>query len=264
MTMLHYEVRDGNGPYLMLLHGMLSSKAQWLLNVAVLAEFCRPVLVELWGHGRSPSPGDAAAYHPDAYVGAFEAIREALGCERWFICGQSFGASLTLRYALIHPERVIAQAFTNSSSALADAETVAMYRENSENRAQGVERGGHEYIAEMPIFPAKARRLPDEVRDALVEDAALLNPAGLAMTFRHSSPFVSLRPRIHENTVPSLLVCGERERRFDGNRQYAQAHMPALTYVGAKEAGHAVNIEAAEVFNGALAAHLARHAGAAD
>ena len=38
--------------------------------------------------------------------------------------------------------------------------------------------------------------------------------------------------------------------------------MPELTYVGAQDAGHAVNIEAAEVFNTAVAAHLARHAGA--
>lgn len=261
MTMLHYEVRDGDGPYLMMLHGMLSSKAQWLLNLEALSEFCRPVLVELLAHGRSASPEDAAHYHPDAYVRAFEAIREALGAERWFICGQSFGASLTLRYALAHPERVIAQVFTNSSSALADTETVAMYRENSENRAQGVEQGGHEFIAEMPIFPAKARRLPDEARDALVADAALLNPAGLAMTFRHSSPFVSVREQIHQNIVPTLLVCGERERRFDSNRAHAVAHMPALTYVGAEDAGHAVNIEAAKVFNDALAAWIERHGG---
>lgn len=259
MTMLHYEVRDGDGPYLMMLHGMLSSKAQWLLNVEALSEFCRPVLVELLAHGRSASPAEAEHYHPDAYVRAFEAIREGVGCERWYICGQSFGASLTLRYALAHPERVIAQVFTNSSSALADAETVAMYRENSESRAKGVEEGGHEYLADMPIFPAKARRLPEEARDALVEDASLLNPAGLAMTFRHSSPYVSLRGRIHENTVPTLLVCGERERRFDANREHAVAHMPELTYVGAEGAGHAVNIEAAEVFNQALADWIARH-----
>lgn len=261
MTMLHYEVRDGDGPYLMLLHGLLSSRAQWLLNVSALSEFCRPVLVELLAHGRSASPEDAAAYHPDAYVRAFEAIRESLGCERWFICGQSFGAGLTMQYALSHPERVLAQVFTNSRSALTDAETLAQYRGNAEIRAQGVEQGGLDFIAEMPIFPGRARRLPDEARAALVADAGLLNPAGLAMTFRHSSPFLSVYERIHENTVPTLLVCGERERAFASHRAYAVEHMPELTYVGAEEAGHAVNIEAAEIFNQAVAALLERHRG---
>jgi 2-succinyl-6-hydroxy-2,4-cyclohexadiene-1-carboxylate synthase len=254
----HYEVLDGNGPYLMLLHGMLSSKAQWLLNVGALSAHCRPVLVELLGHGRSPSPEDITAYHPDSYVRAFEAIREKLGAERWFVCGQSFGASLTLRYALEHPDRVIAQVFTNSSSALADADTVALYRENAEARASGVEEGGHDFIAEMPIHPSRARRLPAEARDALVRDADLLNPLGLARTFRHSSPFVSVRQRIDGNTVPTLLVVGERERRFDNNRQHAESHMPHLSVVGA-DAGHAVNIEAADVFNDAVADFFARH-----
>ena len=259
--MLHYEVHGEQGPYLLLLHGMLSSKAQWLLNVTALTRVCRPVLVELLAHGRSSSPEEPAPYHPDAYVRAFEVIRKSLGAERWFVCGQSFGACLTLRYALAHPERVMAQVFTNSNSALADAETVNTYRENAKTRAQGVLERGHAFIAEMPIFPARGRYLPAEARDALVADAALLNPKGLAMTFHHSSPHVSLYDRIHENSVPTLLVCGERERRFAAGRARAVAAMPHLTYLGAEGAGHAVNIEAAERFNTAVTEWIARHGG---
>ena len=44
------------------------------------------------------------------------------------VCGQSLGATLTLRYALDHPERVLAQVFTNSTSALADSDWVAGVR----------------------------------------------------------------------------------------------------------------------------------------
>ena len=62
----HYEVHPGRGPHLLLVHGMLSSRAQWLPNLAALAAVCRPVTLELWGHGRSPAPADPAAYHPDA------------------------------------------------------------------------------------------------------------------------------------------------------------------------------------------------------
>ncbi|MDP6343309.1 MAG: alpha/beta fold hydrolase [Alphaproteobacteria bacterium] len=259
----HYEVHDGDGPYLLLLHGMLSSRAQWMLNVAALTEFCRPVVMELFAHGRSPSPEDPQAYHPDSYLRTFERIRRELGVERWFVCGQSFGAGLTLRYALEHPERVVAQIFTNSSSALADAEMVAAYRDNSENRARAMEQGGHDFIAELPIHPARARRLPVEVRDALVRDTELLDPAGLARAFRHSSPHLSVRERIGENVVPTLLVCGEREERFAGSRQFAEANMPELTVVGA-DAGHAVNIEAADVFNQAVADLIQRHGGAVE
>ena len=227
-------------------------------NLAALSKVCRPVVMELLAHGRSPSPEDAAAYHPDSYVRAFEQIRTELGVDRWFVCGQSFGASLTLRYALEHPTRIAAQAFTNSNSALADAETVRQYRENSESRARGVEQGGHDFIAEMPIHPSRARRLPEPVRDALVRDTELLNPRGLALTFRHSSPFVSVRDRVGENTVPTVLVCGERETRFTASREFAEAAMPGLTVVAA-DAGHAVNIQAADVFNDAIVGLIQQH-----
>ena len=86
----YYEVHDeGNGPFLMLVHGFLSSRAQWRPNLAGLTRFCRPVLIELLGHGRSPAPADSQAYTVDSYLAAFEDIRRQVGAERWLVCGQS-------------------------------------------------------------------------------------------------------------------------------------------------------------------------------
>ena len=134
---LHYDVHEGDGPFLLLVHGILSSRAQWQPNLPALARVTRPVVVELWGHGRSPTPEDASVYHPDAYVAAFDALRERLGASRWLVCGQSLGATLTLRYALDHPERVLTQVFTNSTSALADAEWVEGIRTEGSRQADG-------------------------------------------------------------------------------------------------------------------------------
>ncbi|MBL6951112.1 MAG: alpha/beta fold hydrolase [Alphaproteobacteria bacterium] len=257
---LHYEALEGNGPYILMLHGMLSSRAQWSLNIPALQKVARPVLVELLAHGRSAAPEEAEHYHPEAYVRSFEAIREKLGIERWFICGQSFGASLTLRYALRHPERIMAQVFTNSSSALASEETLVTYRKTSEARAQAMEQGGHDGIRELPIYPGKARRLPEAARLALVKDAELLQPRGLAQSFRHSSPFLSVREEIANTSVPTLLVCGAAEKRFQSNYEYAVANIPGLKVVEA-DAGHAVNIEAADIFNDAVTAWIQQHGG---
>ena len=88
---LHYEVHDGAGPYLLLVHGFLSSRAQWVLNLDALSDVARPVVVEMYGHGRSPSPDDPAIYAPKNYVAEFERIRGELGVERWLVCGQSLG-----------------------------------------------------------------------------------------------------------------------------------------------------------------------------
>ena len=37
MEKFYYEVHEGNGPYLLMIHGMLSSRAQWTRNLAALS-----------------------------------------------------------------------------------------------------------------------------------------------------------------------------------------------------------------------------------
>ena len=254
---LHCDVHEGDGPFLLLVHGILSSRAQWEPNLLALSRVTRPVVVELWGHGRSPAPADPGAYHPNAYVAAFETLRKRLGASRWLVCGQSLGATLTLRYALDHPERLLAQVFTNSTSALADAEWVAGIRAGGAEQADAIERGGRAMLEKVPLHPLRARRLPPEVQEALVSDAKLLDPRGLADTIRYTVPESTLRERVTENRVPTLLVCGERDRRFEAQRRFAERHLPHLEVV-AVDAGHAVNIEAADAFDAAVIDFLER------
>ncbi|HJM50340.1 MAG TPA: alpha/beta hydrolase [Alphaproteobacteria bacterium] len=248
---LYHEVHGSTGPYLLLVHGMLSSRSQWRLNLAALAEFCRPVVVELWGHGRSPAPEADESYHPDGYVAAFEALRRDLGVERWWICGQSFGAALTLRYALDHPDRIAGQIFTNSSSALADADTVAQRMASIEEWIPAMASDDWS-LQRLPIHPVHAKRLPPAVQQEMLADCELHDTASVVRTFRFTQPHLSVRQRIVDNQVPVLLVCGEREERFAPFRAHAEAFLPHLQ-VAPAEAGHAVNIEAAEHFNQAVA-----------
>ncbi len=256
---LHVEIHEGDGPPVLLVHGMLASRANWLLNLEALSTVARPVVVELLGHGRSPAPGDASAYHPRAYVEQFEAIRAGLGADRWFVCGHSLGAALTLRYVLDHPERVIAHVFMNSNSALADDQWRARVEPFLASDADRLERDGAAAIAAHPLNPGRGRRLPADVRDALAADCAQHSPAGIAMTMRHTVPASPVRARAAGNARPALLVVGEREEAFAPARAFAEATMPHLSVVGAPGAGHAVNIEGAAVFNEAVVDFLGRH-----
>ncbi len=242
---LHVDVHDGVGEHLLLVHGFLSSRAHWLPNLARLAEVCRPVTIELWGHGRSPSPIGPEWYDPSAYPAAFERVREAIGCERWFVCGQSLGAAFTLRYVLDCPERVLGHIFTNSAASIAVEEKLDPRR--MEAMADAFEKGGTEAIRAQRMFPGNLPGLPDDLRDALYADAALHDPAGIARMLRYGSD-TSSRSRIEENTVPTLLVVGEREKGFTAPRQWLEEHMPHLQVVPA-DAGHGVNLEAPGTFN---------------
>ena len=248
---LYYETHGTQGPYVLLVHGFLSSRSQWLPNLPALTGFCRPVVIELFGHGRSPTPDDPTLYTPQHYVDEFEGIRAALGCERWFVCGQSLGAALTLRYAFDHPDRVLAHVFTNSNSALAERDWGDLVRPAMEAQARGLEAQGRAALAQHPFNPARARHLPPAVKDALVADYNLHDVQGIAYTGLYTIPDSSVRERVGENDAAALLVVGEREERFTSHRRFAEENMPGLQVTGL-DAGHAVNLQAADEFNGAL------------
>lgn len=249
--LLHREIHGSRGPYLLLVHGILSSRAQWRPNLDALCSVARPVVVELLGHGRSASPEAPDLYSPDRYVREFERIRKDLGAERWFVCGTSLGAALTLRYALEHPRRVVAHAFTNTNSALADANWVASTRAAMQQFATAVETEGRTALERMPVHPRHARRLTAELKQALVSDAQLHSPLGVARSALVTVVESSLRERIAATRVPTLMLQGTRERRFAEAAEYARTTLPNLESIGI-DAGHAVNLEAPEEFNAAL------------
>lgn len=255
MPQLHYAVHGERGPFLLLVHGLLSSRAQWLANLSALTSFCRPVVVELFGHGRSPAPEDPALYAPENYVREFEAIRRELGAERWFICGHSLGAALTLRYALDHPDGVIAQVFTNSMSALAGADWSARVLPIMQAQATRIEGDGRKALEVHPLNPSNSKRLPEQVRAALAADYKLHDPHGVALTGVFTVPTSSVRDRVAATVVPTLMVVGEREKAFQGQALYAELTIPGIEVVRL-DAGHAVNAEAAGPFNQAVTRFL--------
>jgi 2-succinyl-6-hydroxy-2,4-cyclohexadiene-1-carboxylate synthase len=253
----YVEIHPGNGPYLLLVHGILSSRAQWMQNLEALSKITRPVVVELWGHGRSPAPEAPEPYKPEGYVKAFEQIRSRLGVSEWLLCGQSLGAALTLKYAFDHPERIRSQVITNTTSGFREIKNRDKAVKDAAFIAQMILEGGPEGLKKIPVHPGNARSLPEEVKKALVEDSAALSVLGVANAIRYTSA-LSMRDEIHRNQVPTLLVCGKREKRFKSLRDFAAAHMPLLEITDL-DAGHAVNIDAAEEFNQVVTAFFLKH-----
>jgi pimeloyl-ACP methyl ester carboxylesterase len=255
--MMHVEIHgDGRAPHVLFVHGICSSRAQWRPNLAALAEVATPVVVELLGHGRSGAPSDADAYTVGAYIGRFEQLRGELGIERWAVCGQSFGAGLTMNYALAHPGAVAAQVFTNSNSALRET-APPLAPEQLAARVAGIEARGRAAIEAMPFYPKRTGRLAPEVEDELVSDAALISLAGMARSMTYTIADLSVRDRLGEIATPTLLVNGRREKGFQTVRDLAARQIAGLEVVDL-EGGHPVNLDCANGFNAAVADFLAR------
>jgi 2-succinyl-6-hydroxy-2,4-cyclohexadiene-1-carboxylate synthase len=256
---LAFKVHPGNGPHLLLVHGFLSSSAQWLANLEALSAVCKPITVDLWGHGRSPAPKDKTHYSPEAYAGQFEQIRLQLGIERWFVCGYSLGAGLTIRYAFDHAQHVYGHIFTNSNSALAGPEQIQEWLDSAPKSAANIRSKGLAAIDRIAVHPRRARNLPEAVKAPLLADCAMLKPEGVANTLEYTNPFTSVREIAAANPRPLLLCCGVKEKRFADNRQWAEANLTNLSVVEI-DAGHGVNMEGAEAFNLHVCAFVKAHA----
>ena len=206
-------------------------------------------------------PEDPAAYRVTSYIDAFEAIRRELGVDRWVVCGQSFGAGLTIRYAHSHPAHVVGQIFTNSVSAL----SAPGERESDAKRllwADALERDGHSAIEALRFHPRFATRFASEVKREMLEDAALIQPAAIANAIRYTTPQLSVVDCLGELTAPGLLVNGLWERPFQPLRDRAANLLPSLEIVDL-EGGHSINVEAPAPFNDAVARFAAKYTQAA-
>lgn len=247
----HVEVLDrGDKPYLMLLHGVMSSRVQWMDNVDDLKKVCNPVVVELLGHGLSPSPADPACYTPQGYIAFFERLRESLGIADWFVCGQSFSAGLTMRYCLTHPQRIRGQLFTNSVSAFAMPDTAERRAERAASIAT-LRRDGREALPSQRFFPRQGR-LRDEVYQAMLADALRIDPQGLALGMEMTVPGLSVRDDFHRTRVPTLCINGSWEKAFQPVADLAGKLLPTMQRVDL-DGGHSVNAENAAGFNRAVA-----------
>lgn len=69
-----------------------------------LADSRAVILYDQLGSGMSDRTDDPANWRVERFVGELEAIRQALGIERWHLVGHSWGSALALEYAAAFPQ----------------------------------------------------------------------------------------------------------------------------------------------------------------
>ena len=93
----------GDGPVIVLIHGITGRSDQWAPAIERLAERYTVIAPDLLGHGESAKPrGD---YSLGAYASAVRDTMVALGHERATIVGHSLGGGIAMQFAYQFPER---------------------------------------------------------------------------------------------------------------------------------------------------------------
>jgi proline iminopeptidase len=99
-------IGNARGTPMVFLHGGPGSGSQPSHRELFDPATCNAVLFDQRGAGRSTPLGERRANTTAHQIADIELIRETLGIERWVVVGGSWGATLGLAYAEMHPERV--------------------------------------------------------------------------------------------------------------------------------------------------------------
>lgn len=103
---LHVAVDIGDGPVIVLIHGIASSSVTWQKLIPRIDGRYRVIAIDILGHGESPVPLDAE-YTIEEHVDAVHATIKSLRLREPFVLvGHSMGALIASRYAATRPSRI--------------------------------------------------------------------------------------------------------------------------------------------------------------
>jgi pimeloyl-ACP methyl ester carboxylesterase len=244
----------GDGPPVVLIHGMVNSSKHWEQVALQLAERYTVIAPDLLGHG------DSAAVRGDYSLGAHAcSIRDLLttiGIERATIVGHSLGGGIAMQFFYQFPQRVERLALISSGGlghevspmlrgaalpgAAAGIWLVANRRVQSaldsagkRMRARGIRRGAY-----LQAVARAMRPLQDaEARHAFLQT--------LRSVIDVRGQHVSARDRLYLlGQLPTLIVWGERDHTIPMAHGLA-AHelIPNSRFVTLPKAAHFPNLE---------------------
>src|SRR5215831_10809903 len=91
----------GDGPALLLVHGLTASHAVWEHTIEAFADRWRVIALDLPGHGASAKPD--APYTIDFFAGMVRSLARALEVEEAVVAGSSLGGRVALELAAWYP-----------------------------------------------------------------------------------------------------------------------------------------------------------------
>ena len=239
----------GQGPPLLLLHGIGDSSASWLPVMEGLGRTHTVIAPDLLGHGNSDKP--RADYSVAAYANGMRDLLEVLGVDEVTVVGHSLGGGVAAQFAYQYPERCqrlvlvatggVAKAVTPflrvASAPLAEGLLVAMNLPPVRPVARAVLEllrvAGHDLGRDKDELIEVFDRLPDaEAR------VAFTRTLRSAVDWR--GQVVTLRDRAYLTAhMPTLIIWGTNDGVISPHHAYlAHAAMPGSVLEFFPNAGH--------------------------
>lgn len=250
---VYYE-RHGSRQPLVLVHGLGGTgEAVWRKVVPELALEHGVVLYDLRGSGRSEVP--PGPYSLEQFVADLDGLLDHLALESAALLGHSFGGSIALEYAAVHPGRVRGLVAVGAPSEFPDATRAALRARADTVEAEGMAAVA-ETVARNGTAPSFQEAHPEELQ-ALIEMLEGNDPRGYAAQCR---VIADLRITGHLSAIaaPTLLLAGDRDGVAPPAANEASAALiPDARYRQVEDCGHILPWEKPDALLDAVARFLA-------
>jgi 3-oxoadipate enol-lactonase len=235
----------GQGPPLVLLHGLGSSRNDWLMQLPVFIPRFRVIAVDLRGHGSSPKP--AGPYRLELLAVDVARLLRRIDAHPAHVLGISLGGAVAQQVALDYPELVHSLVLVNTAARLIS--------ESWQQRMLGVRRLASVYLGGMDrVAETVARRLfpkPEQaqLRREATERISRNDPAAYRATLWAIARF-DVRARLGEIACPTLIVAGDADSTVPlASKQLLAERIPHSRLEIIAGSGHATPVDQPEAFN---------------
>jgi 3-oxoadipate enol-lactonase len=243
---IRFEDSGGDGPPIVLSHGFLMDREMFAPQVAALSPEFRVITWDERGFGETEFDGDPFTYWDSARDCL--ALMDHLGIEQAVLGGMSQGGFLSMRAALLAPDRVRALVLIDTQAGPEDPERLPAYRQMQQMWLQV---GPVDELAQTiagliigepglsEVWIAKWRKLP---REAMNEPTTCL--------FERED----ISDRVSEIACPAIVFHGTADRSIEADKAQALCErLPGCTGVVLIEgAPHAANLTHPQAVNGPL------------
>jgi pimeloyl-ACP methyl ester carboxylesterase len=256
-------LRAGEGPPLLLLHGIAGSYETWAPLIPALREDFTVIAPDLLGHGNSAKPrGD---YSLGAYAAGVRDLMLALGFDSATVVGHSLGGGVAMQFAYQFPMHTDRLGLV-SSGGLGDEVSVFLRAATlpgsefvlpliTKAWVTGTGRTVAGWLETIGLTPGA------DITEIARGYASLADPgarAAFLCTARsvidHRGQRVSARDRLYlADAIPTVIVWGERDRIIPASHGHRAAEeMPGSVLKVFEDAGHFPHLDRPLPFSRAL------------
>ncbi|HEY3829243.1 MAG TPA: alpha/beta hydrolase [Solirubrobacteraceae bacterium] len=255
-------VELGQGPPLLLVHGLSGSWPNWLEQIPVFAQTHRVIAIDLPGFGHSPMPAETISI--SGYARTLDALLDSLGLDAAAVVGNSMGGFVAAELAINFPRRVERLILVSAAGlstynnragmralpALRRAERiVAAYAGWTAAHSDTVARRPGLRNATLGLVTSHPSRLPAALAAEQIRGAG---KPGFIQALQANLDY-DFRDRLGEIACPTLIVWGSNDRVITARDANHFAELiPGSRKVVFEDTGHLPMLERPAAFNALL------------